>query len=77
MVLLKVDQSLIEVDNYIDTCIICLNLLDYINSQELNGTVTPDEMLKKIVRTKSEMQNLSLLDKQQILKDNDKLILWS
>jgi hypothetical protein len=74
---LKVDKSLIEVDNYLDTCIICLNLLDYINDQENNGTVTPDEILKKIVRAKSEMHNLSLLDKQQILKDNDNLILWS
>lgn len=77
MIKLKVDKSLIEVDNYLDTCIICLNLLDYINDQENNGTVTPDEILKKIVRAKSEMHNLSLLDKQQILKDNDNLILWS
>jgi hypothetical protein len=74
---LKVESKRIETDNYLDTCIICLGLLDYINDQKNNGTVTPDEMLKRIVRSKSELYNLSLLDKQQILKDNDKLILWS
>ncbi len=77
MIKLKVESKRIETDNYLDTCIICLGLVDYINSQESNGTVTPDEMLKKIVRAKSEIQLLGLLDKQQILKDNDNLIIWS
>lgn len=77
MIKLKVDKNLIEVDNYLDTCIVCLNLVDYINNQKKDGTITPDEMLKNIVRAKSEMHNLSLLDKQQILKDNEDLIVWS
>lgn len=77
MIRLKIDSEDIKYENYLNTCIICLNLLDYINDQKLNSVVSPDEMLKKIVRAKSELHNLSLLDKQQILKDNDKLILWS
>jgi hypothetical protein len=74
---LKVESKKIEIDGYLDTCIICLNILDYINDQKGNGIVTPDEMLKKIVLAKSETHYLSLLDKQQILKDNSELILWS
>jgi hypothetical protein len=77
MIRLKIDPEDIKLEGYLDLCIVCLNLLDYMNDQKLNGEVCPEEMFKKIIKAESELCNLSLLDKQQILKDNDKLILWS
>jgi len=79
MIKLRIDQSKIQHDNYIDSCLVVLGVIEEINNQ-LNTedpVITPEQFLKATVRAKSEINFLSLLDKQQILKDNENQIVWS
>ena len=86
MFLLKVRREMKITDKksdekYIDACIVCLNLLDIFNkipsTQDIQIPINPIDILKTITKTGTELKNLNLEDKVQILKDNSKMIVWT